>query len=512
MRLIQATCTIIYTGRCDTYLPEADRLIIIKDDCSIAVHVDSGFKPLNYMKASKEIMMVEKSDGVYLKASNSKESLLIQMLDIKADIFLDFPDSERDMVKTGTEDNLQAYISENMAALIPGYVPVCREFETGKGPVDVLGMTEAGDGVALIEVKRHAHRKDVYQVVKYANGLDEMVEEAYAEGIERIEAKHKGDADGTGTMIDVDAIANHSMFLAARVFSRGTHEEAEAHGVSIVQVPGDYEKLETTISEMESFDEAAGTIPADDVQTSALTATEEVGRQEAESGIMADILELDALAAELLDGDDTIAEDAPAIEGRGAIAAENAVDAEAIAEDGPAEARLDVFEEMLPAPEPPKPVPAPAPKPRRRAAGKGEETSLFLSIKPVYGEKILSGDKTVEYRRKKPTRDCKKIYLYESKPVGAVVGECGIVAVETMSVDDAWEQTGYAGGIDEAAFREYFEGQDECVCFFLEDPIRYDVPLSFEDFGLSRAPLSFGYVNGDLPAPASDRFESSLFG
>ena len=192
MRLIQATFTIIYTGRCDTYLPEADRLIIIKDDGSVAVHVDSGFKPLNYMKASKELMMVEKADGVYLKAANTKESLLIQMLDIKADIFLDFPDSERDMVKTGTEDNLQEYISNNMAALIPGYIPVCREFETGKGPVDVFGMTEERDGVALIEVKRHAHRKDVYQVVKYSNGLDEMVASARNEGIERIEAKRKG--------------------------------------------------------------------------------------------------------------------------------------------------------------------------------------------------------------------------------------------------------------------------------------------------------------------------------
>ena len=474
MRLIQATCTIIYTGRCDTYLPEADRLIIIKDDGSVAVHVDSGFKPLNYMKASKELMMVEKADGVYLKAANTKESLLIQMLDIKADIFLDFPDSERDMVKTGTEDNLQEYISNNMAALIPGYIPVCREFETGKGPVDVFGMTEERDGVALIEVKRHAHRKDVYQVVKYSNGLDEMVASARNEGIERIEAKRKGDVDGTGTMLSVDAIENHAMFLAARAFSRGTREEAASHGVTIVEVAEDYERLDTTIAEMESFEQAA---------------------HERKEHLFGEALENVELPEGTVLYEEVIEDTVEPIRATGKVP-ENAIEGRKSSKESPLEP------ESLPDPVPEKPHPA--------RIIPGNKTALFLSIKPQYGEEILEGSKTVEYRRKKPTKPCSKIYLYESKPVGQVVGECSISGIETLGVDEAWETTGHMGGIDEVSFRNYFDGQDECVCIFLDSPKRFEVPLSFSDFGLSRAPLSFGYVE-DLGYDDGNRFNEGLF-
>ena len=66
------------------------------------------------------------------------------------------------------------------------------------------------------------------------------------------------------------------------------------------------------------------------------------------------------------------------------------------------------------------------------------------------------------------------------------------------------------GGIDEVSFRNYFDGQDECVCIFLDSPKRFEVPLSFSDFGLSRAPLSFGYVE-DLGYDDGNRFNEGLF-
>ena len=48
MRLVVARCEIIYTGRLTTVLPEAIRLLMIKDDGSFLVHDDAGgYKPLN---------------------------------------------------------------------------------------------------------------------------------------------------------------------------------------------------------------------------------------------------------------------------------------------------------------------------------------------------------------------------------------------------------------------------------------------------------------------------------
>lgn len=48
MRLIVARCSIEYSGRLKTTLPEALRLIMVKADGSVMVHSDAGgYKPLN---------------------------------------------------------------------------------------------------------------------------------------------------------------------------------------------------------------------------------------------------------------------------------------------------------------------------------------------------------------------------------------------------------------------------------------------------------------------------------
>jgi hypothetical protein len=48
MRLIVARCSAIYSGRLDTVLPEALRLIMVKADGSLLLHADAGgYKPLN---------------------------------------------------------------------------------------------------------------------------------------------------------------------------------------------------------------------------------------------------------------------------------------------------------------------------------------------------------------------------------------------------------------------------------------------------------------------------------
>jgi len=48
MRLLVARCEVRYTGRLTAVLPEAVRLLILKDDGSVLVHDDAGgYKPLN---------------------------------------------------------------------------------------------------------------------------------------------------------------------------------------------------------------------------------------------------------------------------------------------------------------------------------------------------------------------------------------------------------------------------------------------------------------------------------
>ena len=47
MRLLVARCEVRYTGRLSAYLPEATRLLLLKEDGSVLVHADAGgYKPL----------------------------------------------------------------------------------------------------------------------------------------------------------------------------------------------------------------------------------------------------------------------------------------------------------------------------------------------------------------------------------------------------------------------------------------------------------------------------------
>lgn len=252
MRIIQADCTIRYSGRCETFLEEASRLILIKDDGSVMIHTDSGIRPVNYMKSSTNIRFVEQDDKLSIYAANKKEELLIDIVKIYQDIYLDFPDSEREMKKTGTEDALQEEIFSRFSELVPGDVSVCREFETGKGPVDVFGCAVDGSSVSLVEVKRHAHRKDVYQALKYGDGIDSMVADAEAHGFSAIEAKQKGDHDESGKMIPIDAFRHRRLYLASRKFARGTKEEAAEHNVGIIEIlEEEREELSKIMDEME---------------------------------------------------------------------------------------------------------------------------------------------------------------------------------------------------------------------------------------------------------------------
>lgn len=252
MRLIQADCTIRYTGRCETFLPEACRLILVKDDGSVMIHTDSGIKPHNYMKASKNIQFLEQDGHTILYAGNKKEELYIDLLMVRQDILIPFPDDDAKMVKTGTEDLLQEEIFSNLPDYISGHEAVCREFETGKGPVDVFGMNKDKTEVSVIEVKRHAHRKDVYQVLKYGDAVDIMVEQNIKRSVDAIEAKRKGDHDEIGTMVPIEALANRKLYLASRKFARGTKEEAAEHNVGIIEVPeeekGDTDDVAVLIS------------------------------------------------------------------------------------------------------------------------------------------------------------------------------------------------------------------------------------------------------------------------
>jgi endonuclease len=48
VRILVARCEIAYHGRATTRLGAGDRVTLFRQDGSLCVHTDNGFKPLNY--------------------------------------------------------------------------------------------------------------------------------------------------------------------------------------------------------------------------------------------------------------------------------------------------------------------------------------------------------------------------------------------------------------------------------------------------------------------------------
>ena len=86
-------------------------------------------------------------------------------------------------------------------------------------------------------------------------------------------------------------------------------------------------------------------------------------------------------------------------------------------------------------------------------------SNIFLSIKPVYARKILTGEKTIELRKFKPTIDQNGIvFLYATSPVQKVVGFFLADTVVTDSPARLWKKFGKVTGVLKSEYDQYFAG------------------------------------------------------
>lgn len=119
----------------------------------------------------------------------------------------------------------------------------------------------------------------------------------------------------------------------------------------------------------------------------------------------------------------------------------------------------------------------------------------LMSLHPAYADAILSGQKTVEFRKRPLADDVRYVVMYSTKPVGEVVGVFGIAAQETADPESAWARFGTLGAIQEKDFFRYFEGAENAVAIHLEEvfPLPRSVTLE-EGTGVKRPPQSFQYL------------------
>jgi len=167
MRLIVARCSIDYTGRLTTHLPEAVRLLMIKADAGVSVWHDGGssVKPQNWMTPPT---VVEEADGLIVVrklAGATEDRLEIRIVDVLSDVTHDMGEAAA-LEKDGVERDLQEALAAAPKWCGEGFRLVRREWPTDIGPVDLMCRDDQ-DGWVAVEIKRVATIDAVEQLTRY---------------------------------------------------------------------------------------------------------------------------------------------------------------------------------------------------------------------------------------------------------------------------------------------------------------------------------------------------------
>lgn len=119
-----------------------------------------------------------------------------------------------------------------------------------------------------------------------------------------------------------------------------------------------------------------------------------------------------------------------------------------------------------------------------------------MSIHPAYADRILCGQKRVEFRRRPLGRHVTHIVIYSTAPVSAVVGVTEIERFEQAAPTALWRAFGAVGGIERRDFFEYFGGVHEGTAYVLGRPQVCGTPLPLGTEGLpERPPQAFQYLS-----------------
>lgn len=120
---------------------------------------------------------------------------------------------------------------------------------------------------------------------------------------------------------------------------------------------------------------------------------------------------------------------------------------------------------------------------------------VILSIKPEYADKIFSGEKSFEYRKKiYKDRAVSTIIVYSSFPICKIIGEFKVEQIIQDSPSNIWERTKYKSGIDERSFFNYFSNTEHGYALQITNATLYEFPKELRDIYFSPAPQSFAYL------------------
>ena len=121
--------------------------------------------------------------------------------------------------------------------------------------------------------------------------------------------------------------------------------------------------------------------------------------------------------------------------------------------------------------------------------------NIILPIAPQYIEKILSGEKKYEYRKRLCKNNISRMYLYATAPVKGIVGEAEVIGKLEKNPKDLWNLTFQDSGIKVELFYKYFENYSRACAYKLVTVTRYANIIPLHNIGIDYIIQSFKYIS-----------------
>lgn len=123
---------------------------------------------------------------------------------------------------------------------------------------------------------------------------------------------------------------------------------------------------------------------------------------------------------------------------------------------------------------------------------------VLMAIKPRYSQRILAGDKKVEFRKTAFRHAVSHVVIYESGSTGKIVGFFVVDGVEQATPKELWQRFAAVGGVSEKEFMDYFGPLGHGTAIRIGAVTTLEQPLSISELSTSyRPPQSFSYISAD---------------
>jgi predicted transcriptional regulator len=119
----------------------------------------------------------------------------------------------------------------------------------------------------------------------------------------------------------------------------------------------------------------------------------------------------------------------------------------------------------------------------------------LMSIRPEFANAILSGSKSVEFRKRPVAEDVSHVLIYATLPVGSLLGWFAIRGQATKTPTELWKKFSRVGGISKEKFFDYYNQKQFGTGIMVGATEKFEEPLPLAELGKTvRPPQSFQYL------------------